>query len=71
MAEVHLQPQPELDDDGQTRVRCDRPGVAAVSNVIGDPAAVVQWIALLCDTAGLEYDDSVDGEVTISIPPGS
>lgn len=65
------QPQPELDDDGLTRVRCDRPGISAVSNVIGDQNAVIQWIADLCYVAGLEYDDSTSGEVTISIPPGS
>lgn len=66
------QPQPEIGSRGEVRIFCDRKGYAGVSNEIGDKAAVIEWIADLCQVADLEYDeDALPDKIVISIPPGS
>jgi hypothetical protein len=53
---------------GEQRIRVDAPGERAVSAVITDPIDLIHRIA---DQCGLEVDDSLDGQITISIPPGA
>jgi hypothetical protein len=50
------------------RIRLDAPGVAAVSAPVPDP---MTFIVIAANQLGLEADDSVDGQVTISVPPGA
>lgn len=52
----------------QPRLRVDAPGERAVSAEIIDPLELIREIAF---QAGFETDDSVVGQVTISLPPGS
>ena len=56
------------DATGLQRIRVDAPGERAVSAVITDPLDLIHRIAEQC---GLEVDDTLDGQITISIPPGS
>lgn len=54
--------------DGELRLRIDAPGERAVSAPIGDPFS---FLAIAGSQAGLEVDDTVPDQLTISIPPGA
>ncbi len=54
--------------DGERRIRIDAPGIAAVSAPVGDPLA---FVTVAANELGLEADDSVDGQITVSVPPGA
>lgn len=51
----------------ELRIRIDSPGTAAQSAPVGDPMAFLTVAANQC---GLEVDDSVAGQITVSVPAG-
>lgn len=50
------------------RIRINVPGISDLSAPIDDP---MTFIVVAANALGLEADDSVEGQVTISIPPGA
>jgi hypothetical protein len=67
-----MRPEAWTDESGVVHVRCDAEGERAVSERVGDGSKLdlFRWLIELADLGELEVDDSVDGQVTISIPPG-
>jgi hypothetical protein len=57
----------DVDKDGETIIRVDTPGERAVSAKIGNPFDMLRMIAFYED---MEYDDSDESRIVISIPPG-